>query len=118
MPNENIQIVASNGSGPGQRILQVRGPLTIHTLFDFQAAIRAEESPLLIVDFSGVPYMDSAGLGALVGAHVSAQRASRKVAFTGMNERLKALLSMTYVSRLIQPYETVADAERAMAAPN
>jgi anti-sigma B factor antagonist len=118
MPNENIQIVASDGTGSGRRILHLRGPLTIHTIFDFQAAIRTEQSPVVIVDFSGVPYMDSAGLGALVGAYVSAQRANRKVAFTAMNERLKALLSMTQVSRLVQPYETVEDAERATATPN
>jgi len=118
MPNENIQIAASDGPSAGQRILRLRGPLTIHTIFDFQNAIRAERSPSVIVDFSGVPYMDSAGLGAIVGAYVSAQRAQRKVAFTGMNERLRALLSMTHVTQLVQPYETVEDAERAMTAPN
>jgi anti-sigma B factor antagonist len=116
MPNENIQIVASDGAGTGQRVLRLRGPLTIHTIFDFQAAVRAEEAPLVIVDFSGVPYMDSAGLGALVGAHVSAERAHRKLALTAMNERLKALLTMTQVARLLRPYETVEDAERSTAA--
>jgi anti-anti-sigma factor len=116
MPNENLQIVASDGSSTGQRILRLRGPLTIHTIFDFQGAVRAEGAPLVIVDFSGVPYMDSAGLGALVGAHVSAERAHRKVALTGMNERLKALLTMTQVARLLRPYETVEEAERGMAA--
>ena len=89
MPNEKIQIIASEGTSTGERILRLRGALTIHTIFDFQSAIRADESSLLIVDFSGVPYMDSAGLGALVGAYVSAQRAQRKLAFSGMNERLK-----------------------------
>jgi anti-sigma B factor antagonist len=118
MPNENLQIVASDGTAPGQRILRLRGPLTVHTIFDFQATMRAEESPALIVDFSGVPYIDSAGLGSLVGAHVSAQRAHRKFALTAMNERVKALLSMTQVARLLLPYETIEDAERAMAASN
>ena len=115
MPSENIQIVASDGSRPGQRILSLRGPLNIHTIFDFQAAMRAEQSPILIVDFSGVPYIDSAGLGATVGAQVSAQRANRRVVLTALNERVKALLSMTHVSRLFQTYETVGDAESAMA---
>jgi anti-sigma B factor antagonist len=112
MPNESIQILASDGVGPGQRIVRLRGPLTIHTVFDFQTAIRAEGSPLVIVEFSGVPYMDSAGLGAIVSAYVSAQRANRRLAFAGMNERVKALLSMTQLTRLVQPYETVEDAER------
>lgn len=118
MPNENIQIIASEGTSTGERILRLRGALTIHTIFDFQSAIRADESSLLIVDFSGVPYMDSAGLGALVGAYVSAQRAQRKLAFSGMNERVKALLAMTHVAKLVQPYETVEDATGAMITPN
>ena len=118
MTNENIQIVASDGAHSGQRILRLRGPLNIHTIFDFQAAVKKEESPTVIVDFSGVPYMDSAGLGAVVGAFISAQRSNRKVAVAGMNERVKALVSMTHVSKLFQPYATVEDAERVIASSN
>jgi anti-sigma B factor antagonist len=118
MTNENIQIVASDGAHSGQRILRLRGPLNIHTIFDFQAAVKKEEAPTLIVDFSGVPYIDSAGLGAVVGAFISAQRSNRKVAVAGMNERVKALVSMTHVSKLFQPYATVEDAERVIASSN
>jgi anti-sigma B factor antagonist len=118
MTTENIQVVASNGSRPGQRILRLLGPLNIQTIFEFQAAVRADESPAVVVDFSGVPYIDSAGLGALVGAFVSAQRAHRRMAFAGMNERVKALLSMTHVNQLVHPFATVEDAEVAIAAPN
>jgi anti-sigma B factor antagonist len=75
MVTESIQVIASNGAANGHRILTLRGPLTIHTIFDFQSAVRTEQSPVVIVDLSGVPYVDSAGLGAIVGAHVSAQRA-------------------------------------------
>jgi anti-sigma B factor antagonist len=118
MATESIQIVASNGAADGHRVLTLRGPLTIHTIFDFQSAVRAEESPVVIVDLTGVPYMDSAGLGAIVGAYVSAQRSNRKLVLAGLNERLKALISMTNVSRLFPPYHTVADAERATPAVN
>lgn len=116
MGNESIQIIASNGSANGHRILTMRGPLTIHTIFDFQTAVRAEQSPVVILDLSGVPYVDSAGLGAIVGAYVSAQRSNRKLLLAGLNERVEALISMTHVSRLFPPYDTVADAERALVA--
>jgi anti-sigma B factor antagonist len=114
MANDNIQIMASGGAA-GQRILTLRGALTIHTIFDFQAAVRAEQSPVVILDLTGVPYADSAGLGAIVGAYVSAQRANRKLVLAGQNERVKALLSMTHVSRLFDPFPTVECAERATA---
>lgn len=115
MPTENIQILASNGAARGQKILTLRGPLNIHTIFEFQTAIRGEQSPVVIVDLTGVPYVDSAGLGAIVGAYVSAQRANRKLVLAGLNDRVKALLSMTHVSRLFEPYATVQAAERATA---
>jgi anti-anti-sigma factor len=118
MASENLQIVASDGSHSGERILRLRGPLNIHTIFDFQTAMRNEGSPTLILDFSGVPYIDSAGLGALVGAFVSAQRSNRKVAVAGMNERVNALVSMTHVSKLFKPYATVEEAERVIASSN
>lgn len=96
----------------------MKGPLNIHTVFEFQDAVRNDASPVLIVDFSGVPYVDSAGLGAMVGAFVSAQRAQRKLAFAGMNEQVKVLAEMTHVNQLFRPYATAEEADRAIAAPN
>ncbi|HTU34686.1 MAG TPA: STAS domain-containing protein [Candidatus Acidoferrum sp.] len=118
MANDRIQIVTSNGTMNEHKILTLRGPLTIQTIFDFQTTIRAEQSPVVIVDLSGVPYMDSAGLGAIVGAYVSANRSNRKLVLAGLNERVKALISMTHLGRLFPSYDTVADAERATVALN
>lgn len=118
MVNENIQIVAATGPRSGAKILQLKGPLNIHTLFQFQETMRAESSPVVIIDFSGVSYVDSAGLGAMVGAFVHAQRAQRKLAFAGMNTQVKALVEMTHVNQLLRPYASVEEADRAIAAPN
>jgi anti-sigma B factor antagonist len=115
MSNENIQIVSSAGARDGYKILQVKGPLNIHTVFDFQSALRAETSRTLIVDFTDVPFIDSTGLGALVGAQVAAQKANRKVAFAAMNPSVKALLDMTHVSQFFTTYPTVQDAETAVS---
>ena len=75
-PDENLQVVESPGVREGQRILQLKGALTIHTLFGFQEEVRREPTPELILDLAGVPYVDSAGLGSLVAVYVSAQRRS------------------------------------------
>jgi anti-sigma B factor antagonist len=111
MASEKIQISASEGARDGQKILTLNGPLTIQTTFDFQNAVRAETSPALIIDLSAVSFVDSAGLGALVGAHVTGQRAKRQIAFVGVNSRVKALMDMTHVSQLFEIYPTVQDAE-------
>jgi anti-sigma B factor antagonist len=114
MARDTLQIVISVGSREGQKILTLKGSLNIQTIFDFQKATREEASPKLIVDFSGVPYVDSAGLGALVGAYVAAQRTQRKLAAAGMNTQVKALIDMTHVGTLIKSYATVQEAEEAL----
>ena len=114
MPDK-IQIVASEGSRAGQRILSLTGPLNIQTIFDFQTAMRAETSPALIVDFSGVTFIDSAGLGALVGVCVAAQKANRKVALAAMNTQVRALVEMTHVDKFFRTFPTIQDAEAAIA---
>jgi anti-sigma B factor antagonist len=109
-----MQIFPSQGALDGQKILALKGPLTIQTTFDFQNAARAETSPILIIDLSEVPFVDSAGLGALVGALVTAQKANREVAFVGVNSRVKALMDMTKVSQLFRLYPTVQDAQASL----
>ena len=111
MASDKMQIFASEGTRDGQKILSLKGPLTIQTTFDFQSTVRAETSPALIIDLSGVPFVDSAGLGALVGAHVNAQRANREMAFVGANSRVRALMDMTHVVQLFRMYPTIQDAE-------
>lgn len=114
MASEKMQTIASQGARNGQRILSLKGPLTIQTTFDFQNAVRAETSSILIIDLSEVPFVDSAGLGALVGAVVTAQRANREVVFAGVNSRVRALMDMTKVSQLFRLYPTVQDAQASL----
>jgi anti-sigma B factor antagonist len=108
-----MQTIAADGPRAGRRILHLKGPLSLHTVFEFQSVIRAESSPNVIIDFSGVPYMDSAGLGALVGAHVSAQKARRKLSFAAMNTQVITLLEMTRIRPLFAIYSTLQEAEAA-----
>lgn len=46
----------------------------------------------LIFDFSGVPYIDSTGLGFLAGSRNLIQQAGAKLALAGVNERVKRVL--------------------------
>ncbi len=44
-----------------------------------------------------MPYIDSAGIGCLVGAHVSRENSGRKLVLVGANERLQTSLKVTKV---------------------
>jgi anti-sigma B factor antagonist len=112
MPQEPLTIEELPGS-IGLYILRLAGPITIANLFEFQAKVRANSAPRLILDLSGVPYMDSAGIGALVGAHVSHSKDGRSLALVGVTERVVNALKVTRVEGFFKLYSNIAEAEKA-----
>lgn len=112
MPQEPLIIEDLAGSN-GQRILRLTGPIVINNLFEFQSLVRSNNNPKLILNFAGVPYMDSAGIGALVGTHVSHSKEGRSLALAGVCERVVNALKVTRVDGFFKYYDNVADAENA-----
>ena len=73
------------------------GPLTLSTLFEFQNLIRTVNFANLVLDVTQVPYVDSAGVGALVGAYVRHQKDGHTLTLAGANERFRNTLKVTRV---------------------
>src|SRR5262249_26258773 len=92
-------------------VVHVEGPLTLSTLFEFQNVVRAENAGGLIVVLDAVPYMDSAGLGAVLGAFASCQRHGRKFALAGVSARVVTLLQVAKVDTLVPRYASVEAAQ-------
>lgn len=97
-----------------QGILSLRGPLTMENVSPFLNAVRRENAPTMIFDLSGVPYLDSSGLGSLVTAYTSAQKTGRRVALTGVNKRVMKVFEMTKVEPIFLIFETVPEALEAL----
>lgn len=85
---------------PGTTVLRLHGPLLLGNFFPLQTMVRADNSGLLIIDVSDMPYIDSAGIGCLVGAHVSRDNSGRKMVLVGANDRLRTSLKVTKVEQL------------------
>jgi len=116
LPMDEIQIQRTPGSANDVTVLTLTGPLTISTLFDFQTACRQPDLKNIIIDFAGVPYIDSAGLGIVLSHWAHTQRVGVKFAAVAISDRVKVLLEMTGVAKLLPMYPTVADAERAFSS--
>lgn len=116
MPNDQLLLETKDGVAPGQRVLVMNGVLTISTLFAFQEFTQADKSDTLIIDLSNTPYIDSAGLGSLISAHVSRERQGRKIALAAVNERVKMVMIVSGVDQLFKTYATVDEAEKTLAA--
>lgn len=115
MPQEPLVIEDLPGPKDGQRILRLTGPLTMSTLFDFQSKVRTDTSRVLMLDLTNVPYVDSAGIGALVGAYVTHQKDGRSLFLIGVNERVQNALKVTRVEHFFRFVDSVAAVEQAPA---
>jgi len=91
-------------------VLRIHGPLLLGNFFPLQSEVRADSSDLLIIDVADMPYIDSAGIGCLVGAHVSRENSGRKLILVGANERLLTSLKITKVDKLFTFAPTVEQA--------
>jgi anti-sigma B factor antagonist len=112
---EPLHLTSDPGSRPGTRILRVTGPILLQHVFAFQDALRkdAATTSVTILDLSGVPYLDSAGMGAIINFYVSCQKTGHKLIVTGVSERVSALFALTHVDTLITVLPDVAAAEAA-----
>src|SRR5580658_2146240 len=99
----------------GVRIFRLTGPLTLNNLFEFQDAARAETDSAIVIDLSGVPYMDSAGLGAVLGIMAACHRKGRGFGTAGVPDRLRTLFKVTGVDGLIPAFDSVEVAERKLS---
>jgi anti-anti-sigma factor len=111
---EDLRIETVADAPEGVRILRLTGPFTMKTLFDFQPIVRSGDAPVTLIDLAGVPYVDSAALGCLMGVHVSFQRLNRKYALVGVTPRLMSLFSMVGVDNFVVMYPTVEAALKAL----
>ena len=113
MLQEPLRIEDINGTPHDHRVLRLSGPITISNFFQFQSLVRGNTSRKLILDLAGVPYIDSAGIGALVGAYVNHEKDGRSLALVGVSQRVRDALQVTRVEQFFQFYDTEVAAQQA-----
>ena len=96
-------------------VIRLHGPLLLGNFFPLQNMVRSDGANLLILDVADMPYIDSAGIGCLVGAHVSRENSGRKLVIVGATDRLLASLKVTKVDNLFNFAPSVEQA-RAQAS--
>ena len=94
-------------------VLSLHGPLTMENVPPFLNAVRRESAATVILDFSGVAYLDSSGLGSLVSACTSCAKAGRRMALTGVNKRVLKVFEITKVEQIFLMFPTLSDALEA-----
>jgi anti-sigma B factor antagonist len=114
MWDEKLTITGAQGAHEGERILQLDGPITLTTLFGFRDVLRAEKTAkTVILDFSQVPYVDSAGVGVIVNAYVSCLNSGRRLVLIAVQDRIRTLMKVTRVEEVLEIFPTLQEAQAA-----
>src|SRR5258708_3917287 len=112
--NQEHLEIKTESTPRGALVLKLIGHVTLRTLFDFQETARVEASRPMIVDLAGVPYMDSAGLGAVISVFASCQRTKRGFAIIGVADRIRTLFQVTKVDGLLPCFPSLEEADTAV----
>lgn len=64
----------------------------------------------LVVDLHAVDFIDSSGLGALIGGLKSARQQGGDLRIVGAGDQVRAVLKLTNLDRILAPYATIDEA--------
>lgn len=103
LPDLSLETVRS----PEETLVRCTGRVTSSTSATLTTTVRAliPQTQRLVLDLTDVTYLDSSGLGALVGIYVSARRQECELKLINLNERLKQLLRITHLAKVFEGHE-------------
>ncbi|HKN75533.1 MAG TPA: STAS domain-containing protein [Candidatus Acidoferrum sp.] len=106
------KLPSSNGS---HLVTRLNGKLSLETVHNFIQALRPEPAAHLVLDMSGVSFLDSAGVGALVSLFVHRRNNGQSFAIAGLTQQGMAVLQVAGLVKLLPNFPSV---EAALAAKN
>ncbi|MDP6077571.1 MAG: STAS domain-containing protein [Acidimicrobiales bacterium] len=102
----------------GYVLCRPAGELDAYTVAQFREALtELSDEKYVLVDLSDVPFMDSAGLGALIGGIRRARENDGDVAVACNRPALTRLLHTTGFDRIVPVMESVEEAVLALGEP-
>jgi len=95
-------------------VVRVAGELDLDTSREFRHRVDADldrfEVCNVVLDFEGVTFVDSSGLGALLGRYKKASERGGRLAVAGLSPHIARLLELSGVMRIIGVYPEVGSA--------
>ena len=88
---------------PTETIVHCTGRITSDTSQSLKSTVKPllSENKTVVLDFTNVSYMDSSGLGTIVGLYVSAKAAKCPLRLINLNQRIKELFSITRLGQVL-----------------
>jgi anti-sigma B factor antagonist len=119
-----VTLAVSSERVPGGWLVDVSGEVDLHTAPRLRAALDAVtddssgDAPAdVVVDLTQVGFIDSTGLGELVGAHKALARRDATLHLAVTSGRILRLLSLTGLDEMLPVHQSLDEALAAVAAP-
>lgn len=111
-----LELEKQPSSNESLAIYKATGKLSLETVNEFITKMRAENAGYLVLDLSGVSFLDSAGVGALVSLFVSRRNQGKVFALAALSKQSSAVVTVAGLQNLLPVYRTVEEAAAAKKA--
>lgn len=112
-----MQIDKSSESGV--TTLKLTGEIDLHGSPALRAELQkcaSEKAPVLLVDFTGVEYIDSSGLATFIEYVRETASFGGKIALFGLKKKVRTIFDLVRLNELFTISETAEEAQTALAA--
>ena len=110
MPLFTLELEKQPSSTETLTIYKATGKLSMETVNEFIQKLRLETAAQLVLDMSGVSFMDSAGVGSLVSLFVSRRSQGKTFALAALTPQGTAVVTVAGLQNLLPVYKTVEEA--------
>jgi len=110
---EHIMSLSINSAPDGVTIVRLSGRLDLLTAAQLKqdlSKIVGDGQSRLVIDLDAVTFIDSSGLGALIGGLKAARQAGGDLRIARAGQQARVILQLTTLDRVLKPYATIEEA--------
>jgi len=85
-----------------------------HIIQKLDAEMMKSSTKNLIMDFSKVNFMDSSGIGVIIGRYKKIKSLNGKLSITGINDKILWIFNLSGILKLMPAYENIDEAIKKM----
>ncbi len=112
MPEAQVAMKVRDGAN-GSKVIDIDGEITAFCEGVMMDAYTQADQPgtdAIVLNFEGLKYMNSGGIGLLVTMLIRAQRKGHRLAAYGLTDHYRQIFSLTRLDEAIGIYDNEADA--------
>lgn len=106
-PQPVSTLTLSTEKGPDQSVVRCSGKITLENTDQLRSAAREliAQSKRVVLDFTGVTYLDSSGLGTIMGLLLSSKKSGCELKLVNLSPRVREIFTLTRLTEALEGHE-------------